>query len=185
MSKNKTDNKTSHLYDDADKKDSYKAYGAYEYYKRQVLERLFAVHSNMQTYDKCWYTNHWYDIYDPESSKQKNKIKTKIPGKSDDPDQMYVLQTFTDVANKMITAIISLKGQIEYLYPKIKKLDEDLQKKYYEIFDHYLDLKRNMICRYVFREENWKAYRAYVELIEDLGYSDMNVGNKGEMDEDW
>jgi len=185
MSKNKTDNKKSHLYDDSDKKDSYKAYGAYEYYKRQVLEKLFHVHAGMQAYDKCWYTNHWYDFYDPENSKQRNKIKTKIPGKSDDPDKMFVLQSYSDVGNKMIQVITSLKGQIEYLYPKIKKLDEDLQKKYYKVFDHYLDLDRNFITRFVWRKENWQAYRLYVELIEDLGYSDMNVQRKGEMDEDW
>jgi hypothetical protein len=178
----KKEESKSKLYSDKDEKDSYKAYGSYDFYKRQVLERMFKVHGGMQVYDRCWYSSHWYQEYDKEKHKHDN-APIIIPDKS--PTRLYHLTSFTDVQAKMINVITSLKGQIEYLYPKIAKLDEDKQKKYYEIFDDFLDLKKHFIIQYVYRSENWKVYRAYVQLIEDLGYSDMNVSKGGDMNEDW
>ena len=181
MSKDKQKDEVKSYYQD-DGKDSYKAFGAYEYYKRQVLERMFKVHSGMQKYDRCWYSSHWYELWDKEKHKD-DHAPMIIPDKH--PTRKYHLTSFTDVQAHMINVITSLKGQIEYLYPKIKKLDEKLQKKYYDIFDDFLDLKKHFIVQYAYRSENWKVYRAYVELIEDLGYSDMNLGSKGNINEDW
>lgn len=164
--------------------EGYKAFGSYDYYKKEILERMFLCQKWMAMYEKEFYSRDWWT--DSKSVKggsgvgQYTEAQFSIPDVS---DKKVRVRHYTNGVPAMLSYISYLRRQIESLYPKISKLDKDEQKKYYDIFDDLLEDNREKSWMKYTR--NYKAYRMYINLVEELGYSDMNMKQDAELGGDY
>lgn len=152
------------------KEEGYKAFGSYDFYKKTVLENMFECMKWMDRYEHLYFQD-WYEEYNKDKVEHKDKITFQLP--DIEKDTLFVSKTFNAELAPMMSYIRFLKRQVLTLYPKISKLEEKSKLKYYAVFDPFLDEHpRYIILKYA---RNMKVYRTYIELIEELGYSDMNM----------
>ena len=158
--------------------EGYKAFGSYDYYKKEILERMFMCQKWMAMYEKEFYDKDWWT--DSVKSEAFVEEQYSIPDVS---KKKVRIRNFTNEVPAMLSYVSYLRRQIESLYPKISKLDKDEQKKYYDVFDELLDDNRK--TSWMKYTRNYKAYRMYINLIEELGYSDMNMKQDAELGGDY
>ena len=166
---NKMKDKTQ---DYLEKKDEgYKSFGAYEQYKSNLINRLFLLTSSFHKYNVTyWDRDAMGTLFTTNVQKG---YPTGIHPSYDKPVQVdtWVIGTGTPPDSFRIMAT-RLQNFIRLLNPKIKKLEKKAQPKY-KIFKKTLEAHPDELL--LDKEFITESFELLVELMEELGYTDMSV----------
>ena len=166
---NKMKDKTQEYLEKKD--EGYKSFGAYEQYKSNLINRLFHLTGSFHQYNvEYWNRNDMGDLFTTDVRKGS---PTGTHPSYDKPVQVdiWTIGTGTppDYFRKMATR---LQNFIRLLKPKIKKLDVKDQPKY-KLFEKTLKAHPDELL--LDREFITESYELLIELMEELGYTDMSI----------
>jgi hypothetical protein len=147
--------------------EGYKSFGAYDHYKQNMLDRLFGLTKDFHIYTREYYEGTIFDELD-KTSKVPEALTFNIPHKS--KERVCLARWSTPDACRILA--IRLQNFIRLLKPKIKKLKKDQRKKY-ELFNTTLKTHPDLMVGNL--ELFTNSYELIIELMEELGYTDMSI----------
>ena len=155
------------------KAEGYKSFGAYELYKSNLVERLFHLTNSFHSYNRQYWSNSetiFTDKFDEDEARQPKGTHPNF----DKPVCVanWKVGTTEHTPNYYRHMVTRLQNFIRLLRPKIKKLDKEQQPKY-EVFVKTLKAHPDELL--LDKEGLNESYELLIELMEELGYTDMSI----------
>ena len=151
--------------------EGYKSFGAYEQYKSNLIKRLFNLTASFHHYNVAYWELDEFGCLFTTTIRKGSPI-----GKHPNYDKPVQIDNWTigdrptpDSYRIMATR---LQNFIRLLNPKIKKLEKKAQPKY-KIFKKTLEAHPDELL--LDKEFITESFELLVELMEELGYTDMSI----------
>ena len=151
--------------------EGYKSFGAYEQYKSNLIKRLFNLTGSFHKYNVAYWDKDEFGCLFTTNVREGSPT-----GKHPNFDKPVQVDNWTvgsttppDVYRVMS---VRLQNFIRLLKPKIKKLDKKEQPKY-EFFNKTLKAHPDELL--LDKEFITESFELLIELMEELGYTDMSV----------